>query len=201
MDRELVLARREENRIDDFMLDMVRQGKLSDFHYRLVREEAIELYDQAGYRDSERHGLADPGQEEAAVQRQINHRLRQKLLELHPEFEEDLKQAIEFRQAFPAPVMTPELEKPGAALAAYQRLIAFIEQKRDTGELQRDDAYAAYDVVDRLFADEGIDQDQLTNQTDKIALLKATRALEDKLLEMRPDLADELRNLRSGRSR
>ena len=201
MDRELVLAHREGDRIGDFMLEMVRQEKLSPFHHQLVIEEGAEVLRQAGYIDSQDRHLADMGEEELAVTRHINDRKRQKLLELHPEFEEALKQAIAYRQVFPTPVMTPEFEKPGAALAAYRKLLAFIDLKRDRGELKRDDAYAAYEVVDRFFADEGIDQDQLTNKTDKIVIIKATKALEDKLLEVRPDLADELRNLRSGRSK
>ena len=201
MDSQEIIACRESDRIIRFLALMVEQGRISDFERALVRQEAQEVHRQAGYLGQ--HGItgAAMGPERAAVQRQANYQERQKIIELHPELEKEMVAAIEFRPDYPEPKMTPALEKPGAALAQYRKLLRYIDEKRETGLIERDTAYLAYEPAIRLFEDAGVFRGELTENIDNILLIKAYNVIKNKLLDIRPDLADELRNLESRRGR
>jgi hypothetical protein len=201
MDKETVLAQRESGRISSFLRNMVEEGKITPFEQQLVKQEGQDLFRQAGYLDSENRLKAEMGNEAGAVQRQANYRQRQKIIELHPELEAALTRSIEHRQLYAAAKLTPLLEKPGVALAQYLELLDFIMDKRDRGAMTRDEAHAAYEPAIRLFEDEGISMGELSNQTDKAVLVKARQAVELKLQELRPEFAEEIRNLRAGRSK
>ena len=201
MDSETVRAQRENGRIGAFVQMMVEQGRLTPFEQELIRQESQELFRQAGYLDSGNRLSADIDDESRAVLRQANHRQRQKLIALHPELAAELVQAIARRNHHATPVLTPLLKQPGVALARYLDLLDFVMAQRDGGAISRDEAYAAYEPAIRLFEDEGISMDGLSNQTDKIVLLKAHHAVRAKLLEIRPEFAAEIRNLEAGRSK
>jgi hypothetical protein len=125
--------------------------------------------------------------------------MKRKILELHPEMKEELDRFIEHRPYHPLPPVPPGLAQPGAALAQYHALIDYIARKRDEGVIKHEEAHAMYEPALVVFNDSGVDYGELSERTDKALLVQAHHLIKKKLLEIHPELADEIRNLGSSR--
>jgi hypothetical protein len=201
MDRETVLAFRESDRISQFLEAMVARGRMTEFERQIVDQEGHEVYRHAGYLDRAGRVVSTGEDESAAVERQSNHQMKRKILEFHPEMEEELGRFIEHRPYHPLPPVPPGLARPGAALAQYHALIDYIARQRDEGVIQHEEAHAMYEPAIVVFNDSGVDYGELGERTDKAVLVRAHHLMKKKLLEIHPELADEVRNLGPSRLR
>lgn len=195
VDRDEVITFRESGKIAAFLRALVARGGMTDLERRIVQQEGLEVYRHAGYLDRDGHTISASGDEDAAVERYANHQMKRKLIELHPELAGELAHFIERRPHHPLPPVPPALATPGDALAQYLALVAYIDEKRDRGIIGHDKAHAMYEPAITVFEDSGIDYGEPDERTDKAVLVQAHHLMKKKLLEIHPELADEVRNL------
>lgn len=201
VDRDEIIANRESGKIGAFLSAMVAQGRMTEFERQIVDQEAHEVYRHAGYLDQNGRLISTGGDESAAVERQSNHQMKRKIIELHPELEGELKRSIEHRPYHPLPPIPPALAKPGAAFKQYHALIGYIDDKRRQSVIKHEEAHAMYAPAIEVFNDSGVDYGELSERTDKAVLVQAHHLMKKKLLEIHPELADEVRNLGASRSK
>lgn len=195
-------TQRESQKIMEFLQVMTASGRITAFEQNLVAQEGIELMRQVGYLDARGRPAAAPDEEYAGVLRQGNHLEKAKLLELHPELAEELEQHISHRPYHPLPPVPTELARAGEAYRRYKELMEYVDAKRQSGLVTRDEAYSIYEPAHVVFADSGVFMgDAGDSRMPPAVLIQACRLAEARLLELHPELADELRNLRSGREK
>ena len=202
MDRDVVETQRESQRIREFLQSMVSRGRITAFEQELVRQEGIELMRQIGYIDAQGLPAKAEGEEYAGVVRHGNHLKKAKLCELHPELAEELESHIAHRPYHPLPPVPAELARPGVAYRQYRKLMDYIDAMREAGTITRDDAYDIYEPIHVVFADSGVFiGDAADARTPPAVLIQSYHKAKAKLLELHPELAEELRKLESSRSR
>ena len=172
-------------------------GVLTDDDWSVVKREEARIYQEVGY--TEKHGKfkAADGDEFIAVCKQINHLMRKKIGELHPELVDELNRWIS-EARYPLPPLPPELEVPGVALRQYRDLMIYLDDMGRKGLISREHSYGATDPAAALFAEHGVQRFEIDLDTDKAVLYGAAQVIRRKLLEVRPDLADEIANLGRG---
>jgi hypothetical protein len=192
-----VLTLEEYSRIIDFLTSRMKAGMLTDADWDAVKGEEARINHEVGYTDKHGKYNAADGDEFIAVAKQINHQMRKKIGELHPDLVDELNQWIS-ETRYPLPPLPPEFEVPGVALRQYRDLMLYLDDKSRKGLISDDHAYSATDPAAALFAEHGVQRFEVDLNTDKAVLHGAAEVIRRKLLEVRPDLADEIANLGRG---
>jgi hypothetical protein len=192
-----VLTLEEYSRIIDFLTSRMKAGVLTDADWDAVKGEEARINHEVGYTDKHGEFNAADGDEFIAVAKQINHLMRKKIGELHPDLVDELNQWIS-ETRYPLPPLPPELEVPGVALRQYRDLMVHLDDMGRKGLISDEHAYGATDLGAALFAEHGVQRFEIDLNTDKAVLYGAAELIRRKLLEVRPDLADEIANLRRG---
>jgi hypothetical protein len=194
---ETVLVLEEYSRIIDFLISRMKAGVLTDSDWSVVKGEEARINHEVGYTDKHGKYNAADGDEFIAVAKQINHLMRKKIGELHPDLVDELNQWIS-ETRYPLPPLPPELEVPGVALRQYRDLMIYLDDMGRKGLISDEHAYGATDPAAALFAEHGVQRFEIDLNTDKAVLYGAAQVIRRKLLEVRPDLADEIANLGRG---
>jgi hypothetical protein len=99
---------------------------------------------------------------------------------------------------YPLPQLPPEFEVPGVALRQYRDLMLYLDDKSRKRLISDDHVYGATDQGAALFAEHGVRRFEVDLNTDKAVLYGAFELTRRKILEVRPDLADEIASLGRG---
>ena len=145
MTRDEIVAYRESRRIMHFLDDMVEQGRVTTFEREMVNQEEDSVARAAGHLDAGGRPTGGESDADAAVSRHGNYLQKKKILELHPELEDELERYINHRPYHPVPPVPSSLAGPGVALQRFQTLGNYIDQKRNEGVITHSDAYTIFD--------------------------------------------------------
>ena len=113
MTRDEIVAYRESRRIMHFLDDMVEQGRVTTFEREMVNQEEDSVARAAGHLDAGGRPTGGESDADAAVSRHGNYLQKKKILELHPELEDELERYINHRPYHPVPPVPSSLAGPG----------------------------------------------------------------------------------------
>lgn len=201
MNREEVEAAREGIKISRFLDEMVEEERMTPTEEQLVRRAGQAIARAAGHLDANNRPAGGAWEEFCAVTRHENHVEKQKIIELRPELKDDLERFINHRPYHPLPPVVGSLAAPGAALRQYRALIRYIDAKVDEGVITRMESYQMNDPVIAVCYDSGVAYGEMSEQTDKAVVARAYHLMKRKLLELHPELAEELPGRGPSRSR
>jgi hypothetical protein len=199
LDKKHIAILREGFQLEDFITAKEERGELTAQESELIAAAGREVLIRAGLLDRNRRIIAGIAVEHIPILRHSDHVEKRKLLELHPECKDELEQHIQLRKRLPLPPVPSHLVKPGAAYRDYRAVKDFIDRKWKEGVLTRDQADDIRAPGFEVFHDVGVIE--VTRRVDPAALALASQLIKEKLLELHPELADEVRNLGASRSR
>lgn len=201
MDAEQTKILRESDRLDAFVREKVALGQMTPLERELVHEEGREVLRQAGLLGTNDAIEAVLEYEHIVLYRQITHLEKKKLLQFHPEWREQLDRSLYDRRFPPPPPVPPHLNRAGVALGKYRSILALIHRKHQEGLIERQTVDAMCFYGNEILNEANVDAFALSLHSDKAALAHAYQLVKQRLLDLYPELAAEVRSLDQSRSK